>query len=269
MSGTGEALPRARRAGRLVRVADGVPILGVTGVNGTGKTCIAVTIALGDMARGRPVYSTVPVEHPVYGRSRPLVSLRQLLELDPGSTILLDDIAAIFSSRTTQAVPPEVVTLMHTLRHKDQRMIWTAPGWMRADVNVRLATQACLNVVRLVHTSVPGTPWPRTRVAFCGLLDTTEGKPDSMPERTLRRRLVRLGGLAGFGAYDTHAPTPQIGGHVHSGVCPDCGGTRSRPKHSAELHESLGLPWFEDDPRASAAAPSGADTLHENSEAPA
>lgn len=247
-------------------VAAGVPIVGLTGPNGNGKTLLAVNSCLADMAAGRPVYSTVQIDHPTIGRSIPLVSLRQMLELPKGSTVLLDDIASIFSARTTQAVPPELITMMHTVRHKDQRFIWTAPGWMRADVNVRLVTQAVVNVVSLVRTSVDGSPWPRTRWGAAALLDTTGGKPDAVPDRVMRRRLVRLAGLASFGAYDTHAATPQIGGHVHAGTCPDCGGTRPRPKHSATLHDALGLPWYDDLPRVAMVDADHADNVQENHE---
>lgn len=226
-------------------VAAGVPIVGLTGPNGKGKTILAVNACIADMRDGRPVYSTVAIRSSA-GDSKPIRSLRELLELPHGATILLDDIASMFSSRTSQSVPPEVVTFMHTVRHKDQRLIWTAPGWMRADVNVRLVTQAAVNVVALWSSSVKGSPWPRTRVAGVALLDTTTGKPDAMPERVMRRRIAVLGRLDAFGAYDSQAPVPQLGGHVHTGTCPDCGGTRSRPKHSPELHAQLGLPWFDD-----------------------
>lgn len=240
-----------RFAKRSEDIASGVPIVGMTGPNGSGKTLLACNSAIADMVAGREVFSTVPIVYDdgetVY-RSQPIVSLRQLLELPKRSTLLLDDVASIFSSRSTQSVPPEVITLLHTLRHKEQRLIWTAPGWLRADTNIRLVTQAVVAVAPIFTKRLADTPWPQTTFGAAVLLDTKSGKTDANPDKVLRRRFVALRRLASFGCYDTHAPTPQIGGHVHTGSCPDCGGTRSRPKHSPELHEALGLPWYDDAP---------------------
>lgn len=231
-------------------VMAGVPIVGVTGVNGAGKTTLAVQSAIHDLVAGREVYSTVAIRYVtpegLVLESKPIRSLRELLELR-GATVLLDDVAVIFSSRTTQSLPPEMVALLDTTRHKGLRIIWTAPSWMRCDNLLRGVTQAVLNVVPLpFFREVNDTPWPRPRVIMAGLMDTTSGKVDETPTKVLRRRVYRQRGLAAFGAYDTHADTPLLGRHQSTGVCPDCGGSRTRPKHSPELHELLGVPWFDD-----------------------
>jgi hypothetical protein len=226
-------------------LAIGVPVCGFTGINGAGKTLLAVQSAIADMARGRVVYSTVPISSP-WGDSLPIVSLGHLLTLRD-VTILLDDISVIFSSRTTQSLPGEIVTLLQTLRHHDLKVLWTAPQWMRADTMIRGVTQGLVNVVPWFRVRDPETPWPRPRIVGAGLLDTSTGKQDATPDKVLRRRFVIPSRLAAWGAYDTRADTPVLGHRNVGGVCVDCYGSRERPKHNRERHELLGIPFFEDD----------------------
>lgn len=229
----------------------GIPIVGFTGVNGAGKTALAVDCAISDMLAGRPVYSTVPIRYvdPSTGEvyeSAPVVSLRQLLTLRD-CTVLLDDVAVIFSSRSTNSLPPAVVAFLDTLRHRNITVIWTAPSWMRCDNLLRGVTQAVVNVmpVRLPLTSSE-TPWPSPWLVMAGVLDTHSGKLDAMPTKVLRRRVYRLRGLTSIGAYDTMADTPMLGAARYGGRC-ECGGMHPTPKHTQERHELLGLPWYDDE----------------------
>lgn len=232
----------------------GVGIVGVTGVNGAGKTTLAVQSAIIRMIDGQTVYSTVAIRYVddsgrVY-ESLPLRSIRQLLELS-NCTVLLDDVAVIFSARSTQSLPPEVVAFLDTCRHRKVSIIWTAPTWMRCDNLLRGVTQAVGNVIPVrAFSEANGSPWPRPRLILAGLMDTSDGKIDAAPTKVLRRRVFRQKGLLSFGAYDTYADTPLLGRHLQSGVCVDCGGSQPREKHSAERHAAMGLPWFEDDQRA-------------------
>lgn len=226
-------------------VAVGVPVCGFTGINGAGKTMLAVSSAIADMSRGRVVYSTVPITSP-FGDSRPIKSLRQLLTLED-ATLLFDDVSVIFSSRSTQSLPAEIVALLQTLRHSRLTLRWTAPQWMRADTLIRGVTQGLVNVMPMLRHSDPTDPWPRPRLVLAGLLDTSTGKADSEPTKVLRRRIFLPTRLPGFGAYDTLADTPLIGRHLQGGTCVDCGGTRERPKHSEARHDHLGIPWYADD----------------------
>jgi hypothetical protein len=222
-------------------VVAGVPIAGFTGINGAGKTLLAAHSAICDIAAGRPVYSTVPISSP-WGDSIPLQSLRQLLELRD-ATVLLDEVAVIFSSRTTSSLPPEVVTFLQTVRHRGLTVRWTAPDWGRADILLRGVTQALVNVTPVMKVR-DGSLWPRPRLVMAGVLDTSTGKIDETPTKILRRRFAVPRRLASWGAFDTHADTPHLGRVVESGNCPDCGGSRERPKHSEARHAALGLPWF-------------------------
>jgi hypothetical protein len=225
-------------------LAAGVPICGFTGRNGAGKTTLAVQSAIADMARGRDVYSTVHITS-AYGESKPILTLRQLLELRD-ATILFDDVSAIFSSRSTASLPGEIVTLLQVLRHRNLTVRWTAPAWMRCDNLLREVTQDLVNVQPMFRVS-DGSPWPRPRLLMVALHDTSVGAVDATPEKILRRELLLPKKLDSFGAFDTHADTPIIGGRSQSGFCVDCGGTITREKHSPQRHAQLGLPWFDDD----------------------
>lgn len=232
---------------RIRDIADGIPVCGFTGVNGAGKTLLAVSSAIADMRRGRVVYSTVPIrwvdpENGVVYESRPIRSLRELLELRD-CTVLLDEVSVIFSSRTSQSLPAEVVAFLQTLRHKGITVRWTAPGWMRCDNLLRQSTQAVVNVTPVIRRS-NGSPWPTPLLSLAGVLDTTTGETDATPTRVLRRRFVLPSKVAAWGAYDSHADTPLLGRHLQGGVCADCGGTMERHKHSEDRHRDLGIPWF-------------------------
>lgn len=224
----------------------GVPVAGFVGVNGAGKTLLAVQSAIHDLARGREVYSTVEIKSR-FGDSKPIRSLRQLLYIRD-STLLLDEVAVIFSSRRSASLPSELETLLQTLRHAGNTVRWTAPTWMRCEILLRESTQGVVNVVPLRAGRTAANPWPRPRLVLAALLDTSAGKVDEMPtDRIGFPMIYRPRALDAFGTYDTHADTPLIGRRLESGRCVDCGGSRETPKHSKQRHESLGLPWYDDE----------------------
>lgn len=218
----------------------GAPIVGFTGPNGAGKTLVAVSCVIQDDLRvGRPVYSTVQIDHP-YGSSIPLVSLRQLLELRD-CTVLIDEIAAIFSSRDSLQVPKEFDVFLQTLRHRGVTLRWTAPAWARADVRVREITQVAVSISILGKRLGRGEFWPTPLSIFVGALDATGVAVDTAPEKVSKRRVLIPQALQGWGAYDTLADTPRLGAAPHSGSCVDCGGSVPRPACSADRHQELGL----------------------------
>lgn len=227
----------------------GSPITGFTGVNGAGKTLLAVQSAIERMRAGIPVYSTVAISTRAKDgtllESIPIVQLRQLLTLHD-CVLLLDEVSVIFSNRSAQSLPAELEILLQTLRHRRVEVMWTAPAWSRAAIDLRIVTTALVSVVPVMRVA-DGTPWPRPRFCFAALLDTSTGKVDEMPTRVLRRVIYRPRSLAAWGAYDTHSDTPQLAAHRHSGICVECGGSVARPKHSEERHNRLGIAWLGDD----------------------
>ena len=52
---------------------------------------------------------------------------------------------------------------------------------------------------------------------------------------------MRLRSLAAWGTYDTYAPVASLVNTALFGVCPDCGGSRARPRCDGTRHNSLGL----------------------------
>ena len=241
----------------------GIPVAGFVGVNGAGKTLLAVQSALHDLARGREVYSTLPVSSP-WGDTKPIRSLRQLLHIRD-STLLLDEVAVIFSSRRSASLPSELETLLQTLRHSRNTVRWTAPTWMRCEILLRESTQGVLNVVPIRGGRTAANPWPQPRLIMTALLDTSAGKVDEMPtERIGWPKVSRPRKLDACGTYDTHADTPLIGRRLESGRCVDCGGSRRVPEHSKARHEALGLPWYDDDLLSRvASSPAGTDRHNE------
>lgn len=216
------------------------PILGFCGVNGAGKTVLAVENAIGYLRQGMPVFSTVPIESE-YGSSEPIRSLTHLVGLE-NCHVLLDEVASIFSSRNTSRMPAEVVTFLQTLRHKNVSVAWTAPVWTRADIVLRQVTQAVVIVRPLLSRPVKDSLWRRTTLTGFGILDCTMVSTDEEPDKVLKRGLRILKRSPAFGAYDTHAETPQIGRLLISGgACPDCGGQRPTVRCSPQLHDELGI----------------------------
>jgi hypothetical protein len=231
---------------KLIDMAAGVPICGFTGINGAGKTTLAVESALARMERGRTVYSTVEIKSE-WGNSKPILSLEQLLTIED-ATLLFDDVAVIFSSRSTSSLPSPVVTLLQTLRHKNLDVIWTAPAWMRCDNLLREVTQGLVNVIPLLRKHERDNPWPRPRLIMAGLLDTSTGVVDATPTKILRRRVYLPRLLHSWGTFDSQADTPMLGRPLQLGVCISCYGTQDRPKHSRARHDALGIPFYDTDP---------------------
>lgn len=225
-------------------------MLGVTGLNGVGKTLIAVGIAIEFMLDGGVVYSTVQIDytHPktrkVYS-SKPITSLGQLLNIR-GCLVLLDEVATTFPSDNSQSLPQALHLFLQVMRHRHITVIWTGPTWKRAHIKLREATHAQLNVATLIKSLDRDNPWPRPVVIMAGLMDSAGVPVDADPTRVLRRRLYLPKTLASWGAYDTHADTPLIGFNGLTGTCPDCGGSMLRPKHDRARHDALGIPFYDE-----------------------
>lgn len=220
-------------------LVDGAPVVGFTGVNGAGKTLVAVSEAIHDLRQGRRVISTVPIDwHGL--RSEPLLSLRQLLELRD-CTVLIDEVSVIFSSSASGTLPDDVVTFLQSMRHQRVTLRWTTPAWMNADVQLRRVTQVLVGCHPLMRYRVPGDFWPKPRIIMAGALDTVGIPVDATPERVVGRRVWIPKRLPGWGAYDSEAEVSRIGWHRQERICVDCGGTKRPEPCSPDRHRRLGI----------------------------
>lgn len=120
-------------------------ITACVGPNGSGKTLAAIVEAvIPSWQNDRPVRANVHLYPERLGfdpdLALPLNAGRDLLEAEH-CTILLDEITAVFPSRSFASLPPELQRVLNQLRKKDVDVIWTAPNWSRCDVILREVTQ--------------------------------------------------------------------------------------------------------------------------------
>lgn len=145
-------------------------IRAITGLNGAGKSALAVKMILDAQKRGFKTASNVKVNGATHVRDyEHLMGLRNTL-------LLLDDVSAVASSRNYAALTPEAVLFFQTLRHHDVSLIWTAPTFDRADVLLRSVTREWTDVRPLVSTKRRGSLWKSTRIAY-----TLTGTPKTDP----------------------------------------------------------------------------------------
>lgn len=227
----------------IVSLISSVPICAITGLNGAGKTMLAVSAGVEYLEAGGTVLSTVQIVTPGGRRSIPLRSLSQLIDARD-CMIILDEVSTVFSSRGAP-LAPELVTLLQVLRKRGCQVIWTAPSWKRTDVILREVSVVQLAVTPVLRRRAePGALWRNavlSRVDFLDRRDATDEQAVSTIARLRRPGFIRLSRLSGFGAYDTRADSPQIGGLTTAGACPDCGGKRPQYACSPMVHARLGI----------------------------
>lgn len=219
--------------------APGAPVVGYTGINGAGKSLLAISDCLKEMSEGRKVVSTTPITSP-WGDSEPLASLRQLLDLRD-CTVFIDEVSVVFSSRGTGSLPDAVVTFLQSMRHQGVTLKWAAPSWSRADIILREVTQVSVNVLPLGRRRVKDSFWPRPIFVGAAALDVSSVGVDETPEKVVwgSRRVYVPSRLPGWGRYDSEAEVSRIGWERQGGVCIDCGGVLPRVNCSPERHVEM------------------------------
>lgn len=234
-------MTKVQKFPRFRRIVANAPIVGFTGVNGAGKSLLMHSENVADLARGRRVVSTTPIRSP-WGNSEPLLSLRQLLELE-NCIVSIDEVAAVFPSSGGE-LPFEVNLFLQGMRHQGSEGVilrWAAPAWSRAAKQLREVTQVCVSVSPLLRYRVADDFWPKARFVMAGALDCTSVKLDDDPTKVLARRIYRTKALPGFGMYDHKAVISRIGWPKSIDVCADCGG-RTKPIYcTPERHHELGI----------------------------
>lgn len=233
-----------------------IPVAGITayvGANGSGKTALAVHERIRHAIRtGRPLYSTVDVHWRAergkykgkFVESVPITGWSQLSQIE-GADFLLDEVAALASSRETIGLPPDLLNWLGSLRHHDVTCTWTAPSWNRADKVLREITQVIvamrplindtainelrwsLSEVPFLRVSPPTRYWARTFYAFAGVYNTMGASDGDAPlGRPGSMRVVPVSRLLSIGAYDSWAGVPHLS--EHSPVCDECGNLKRR-----------------------------------------
>lgn len=245
------------------------------GSNGGGKTFCAVYDTIPSLQAGRPVLSTVrlldpdnraetedrareaweargvhdshkhsdplALPHPLYVR---WTRFEQLLDWTFGD-VLADEVQGIFSSRSHQTTPHQVVNAMQQLRREDVLFRATAPSFARLDVAVREVTKSLTLCVGLWKEPVEGRLWGSSRFFIWRTFnardydewdasnkDDKEKFPRSVKQYAFRKRL----GVEVLRYYDTFAPVDVIEDTTEAGTCLRCGGHRRRPPCSCPDH---------------------------------
>jgi hypothetical protein len=245
------------------------------GSNGGGKSFAALYDTIPTLEAGRPVLSTVRILDPVNRAScedesraaweargvedhskfadplclpHPLyvrwTRFAQLLDWDFGD-VLADEVQGIFSSRSHNSTPHQVVNAMQQLRRQDVCFRATAPSFARLDVAVREVTQGLTLCQGFMREPVPGRMWGASRLFLwrtfnardfdewdASKKDDKEKFPRSVVQWVLRKR----GGAEVTRFYDTFAPVDTIEDTTEAGTCLRCGGSRRRPPCSCHGH---------------------------------
>lgn len=238
-----------------------VPILGIVGGNGSGKSLLACLLSMRSLAAGRKVLSTVRLldwqdprdceggtgcddpenhetaagvhraAHPGYVRWD---RWGQVNELGTRFDVWADEITGIAGSRDASGLPKAAQNLLVQLRRNDAVLRWTSPSPMRADLILREVSQGIV-VSRGYQSHVDpesGRLWPQKRLFRWRMFDTQGLQDFTWPQ------LMACDELAAtwfwgpcspvFDAYDTFAPVATVGRVTVTGVCEVCDGTRRR-----------------------------------------
>jgi hypothetical protein len=178
-----------------------VPILGIFGPNGHGKTLAMVWITMPDLDMGVPVLSTVRltdfrdprpcdgtkiverigvarhveaceldtpgIEHWHHNAAHPAyipcTSYAQLVAHRDG-VLLLDEVTGGFSSRSSMSMPGAVMQAIMQMRKLDRVVRYSAPAWSRTDVALRQVTIGATLCTGFASASVEGRQWRSNRL---------------------------------------------------------------------------------------------------------
>lgn len=239
-----------------------LPIGAYVGANGGGKTLAMVHDTLPTLAGirwecanpthkhteagvtsgVRTVLSTVELRkaatgklHPLY---RPLTGWRQLVVAEH-CDVLLDEVTGAASSRSYQALPPQLLQLFLQLRKADVIMRYSTPNWARTDVVLREVTQA-VTVCKgfMWEKGDRELLWPAKRLFRWATYDAIEWEALSMEKVAKTKPLLVVWywrpGRTAMLSYNTRDSVSTLDHVSDSGLCLTCGGKRSQAKCSCE-----------------------------------
>lgn len=223
------------------------PISAYVGMNGSGKTLCMVHDTLPSLFNGRDIYTTVPLRLPdgtVPSNVHLLTDWAQVLNAEHAD-ILLDEVSAIASARETEALPPQIATLLQQLRKRDLLLRWTAPSWMRADRILRETTRLITICRGFFPRRLDDSKWCSSTL-FHFLSYDAGDYTDFSSLNSTKKRLKPLQGTwyrlqphLAKDCYDTLAQVTTIGTVLMSGRCAVCGGRRRVPECSCDEYQEL------------------------------
>lgn len=239
-----------------------VPILAVTGLNGSGKSLLTAELCRRALAEGRRCLSTVrlldwenprpcpggsgcddPTNHDydgrVHGATHPLYTRwtrwGQVDEMGTRFVLWADEVTGVAGSRDTSSLPKYAQDLFAQLRRRDAQLIWTGITFERGDVLLREVSQGvvtCRGYAGRVDVA-SRRKYARKRMFRWQLYE--KGPGDVSTSALIDPGPVSASwfwgpGSKAFLSYDTLAPVSRIGRVVGTGVCECCEGTRRRPE---------------------------------------
>lgn len=246
--------PALRTKGILMRRDQ--PVIGFCGLNGQGKSMMAVRDSLLSLAMGRRLLSTVTILDAETGNPHPnfipFKSWQQLHTDLRNSDGIWDEITGILDSRDG-ALPKHVRRMVPQMRRENHPVRWTGISWDNTDVRLRQITWAMVRCVG--HQPVPRertdgfvdsvTMWRPNRLFVATTFDArtlaksdaaeriTEDKDKKKRAKVLNREFVygpavkprgmwpmrQHPGRLAFDSYNTLDAVYQIDNN-----CPICGG---------------------------------------------
>lgn len=188
----------------------------------------------------REVWATTRLfnaEGEVHDLFRPLTRWQDLAMVEHAD-VLLDEVAGVASSRQGQSLPPQLVNLFLQLRRREIVMRYTSPNWARADVVLREVTRLVTVCRGIMGVRVEGSAWPRNRLFRWSSYDAVDWEEASMNRIKAAKPLCRSWywrpGREAESAYRSGEQVFSMNHVDASGLCVDCGGTRSRQRCRCE-----------------------------------
>lgn len=216
------------------------PIRAYVGLNGDGKSLMAVHDLIPSIKAGRTILSTVPILDPETGELHknyvPFTNWNDLLTLRDAD-VLMDEVAGVASARESTALPPQVVAFLKRLRKRDLTLSWTTPDWGDADKTIRKVTQTltlCRGFFPVdTKAGASGVSWASKRLFRTRTYDAK--KFEQFNTGTMKRlapkyhSFYKREGNEAMNFYESLGDVSTLGWAFDAGMCMECGGRKSIP----------------------------------------
>lgn len=203
-----------------------------------GYRIVLSTVLITDAGTGEP--------HPLYVRLKEWWQFMAAEHAD----ILMDEVTGIANSRDSMSLPRPVQVKLDQLRKLDDTLSFTAPSFQRADSTLRTTAQGivdCRGYMSEKRGDVAVSAWRRKRLARTRTFAASDmeeftvgaGRQDRQKQHRLKAEIVQWWwgpGSEVFLSYSSKGAVARLGQVSDSGVCIDCGGSRTRPRCTCDTH---------------------------------